>query len=191
MRWSEMQQIPSQRPRRCGVSRSGATFRLLRSLGFLLVLLMLGACGAGEGTGTRLPGADEAAERFGGASEAEVRGNLLELRVPVAEAALRGGPIWARSGPYFYLFSPPTRDLFTEFPDLVAIRVVTVAPAGDEVARAELRRDALNEVRWREALYRSAIAQRDGTERPRALEELRYFGEDHTQFRYNPEFAGS
>jgi hypothetical protein len=157
----------------------------------LVAALLLGASACDpRGAGANLPDPDAVAERYGGAAEVEVRGNLLQVQVPVAPESLRGGAIWARSGPYFYLFSPPTRDLFVEYPDLAAIRVVTVAPGGEEVARAELRRDALTEVRWREALYRSAVAQRDGTERPRALEELRYFGEDHTEFRYNPEFAG-
>lgn len=155
----------------------------------VLALLVLAACG-GDGEGGTLPPPGDAAERYGDEVEAELRGNLLELRVPIAEEMFRGGPIWARSGPYFYLFSPPTRDLFSEFPGLAAIRVVTLTAGGDEVARAELLRDALSEPRWREALYRSAVAQRDGTDRPRALEELTFFGEDHAEFRYNPEFAG-
>jgi hypothetical protein len=154
----------------------------------VLAVLLATGCDPRSPRELQLPTAAEAAERYG-TGEAEVRGNLLELRVAMAEALLRGGSIWMRSGPYFYLFSPPTRDLFAEYPDLAAIRVVTLTPRGEEVARAELHRETLSEVRWREALYRSAVAQRDGTEQPRTLEALTFFGEDHTEFDYNPEFV--
>jgi predicted small lipoprotein YifL len=154
-----------------------------------VALVGIAACGDGD-RDFRLPPADSAAAAYGEAVEAEASGNLLEVRIEMAEDMVRGGRIWARSGPYFYLFSPPTRDLFRAYPDLAAVRVVTLTPRGEEIARAELRRDALSDPRWTEALGRSAIAQRDGTERPRALEELTFFGEDHTEYRYNPEFAG-
>lgn len=161
-----------------------------QALGLLLGLLALAACGPRGERALQLPDAQRAAESYGEAAEATLRGNLLEVRIPIADELLRGGPIWARSGPYFYLFSPPTRDLFTEYPDLAAVRVVTVAPDGREIARAQLLRDALSEVRWREALARSALAQQQGTERPSTLEALTQFGEDHTEFEYNPDFAG-
>jgi hypothetical protein len=158
---------------------------------WVVLFLLIAACGPGRETPLRLPDPEEAAARYGGETDAEIRGNLLEVRVTMAEALLRGGRIWARSGPYFFLFSPPTQDLFAEYPDLVAIRMVTLAPTGEEIARAELRRDQLSPVRWREALFRSAIAQRDGTERPRTLEELANFGEDNTEYSYNPEYVGN
>jgi hypothetical protein len=154
------------------------------------VVLAIAACDRPGTREYRLPPADSAAAAYGEAVEGRVSGNLLEVRVAMADEMLRGGRIWARSGPYFYLFSPPTRDLFEAYPDLAAIRVVTLTPRGAEVARAELLRGTLTEPRWREALFRSAVAQRDGTERPRALEELTFFGEDHTEFEYNPEYAG-
>jgi hypothetical protein len=187
---------PSTRPGRWAVApwplrvRAGSIIRSLRASGALLLVLLVIAGGCGPQPDGTLPDPAAAAQLYGDHVDAEVRGNLLELRIPIAEELFRGGPIWARSGPYFYLFSPPTRDLFADFGGLAAIRVVTLTPGGEEVARAELRRDALTEPRWREALYRSAIAQRDGTERPRALEELTNFGEDHTEFHYNPEYVG-
>jgi len=163
----------------------------LVSTAAVLLALTPGIAGCGDGNRAfHLPPADSAAAAYSGTAEAETSGNLLEVRIEMAEDMVRGGRIWARSGPYFYLFSPPTRDLFRAYPDLAAVRVVTLTARGEEIARAELRRDALSDPRWTEALGRSAIAQRDGTERPRALEELTFFGEDHTEFRYNPEFAG-
>jgi hypothetical protein len=159
-----------------------------RSWVVLALSLLLTACPADRPP--EMPQAEEAAERYGPGIVADVRGNLLEVQVPMTADHLRGGAIWARSGPYFYLFSPATRDLFAEYRDLAAIRMITRTPEGEEIARAELHRDALTEVRWREALYRSAVAQRDGTERPSTLEALTFFGEDITEFQYNPEFAG-
>ncbi|MEJ2678446.1 MAG: hypothetical protein P8174_05130, partial [Gemmatimonadota bacterium] len=42
-----------------------------------------------------------------------IDGNVVDLRVqqPVRQL-LRGGALWARVGPYVYLLSPGTRDLF-------------------------------------------------------------------------------
>jgi hypothetical protein len=167
--------------------------RWLHSVTPLLVsLLLVSACDLGREREIRLPDPAEAAARYGPAAEAALSGNLLEVRMVMAESLLsRGGVIWARSGPYFYLFSPPTQELFTEYPDLAAVRVVVVTEDADEVARAQLVRDALNEPRWRQALRLSAVAQQTGTERPRTLEELTYFGEEHTEFRYDPEYAGN
>lgn len=160
--------------------------------GFVLALLLLvSACDLLRERQLVLPAADEAAARYSPTAQAEVRGNLLQVTVPMdAEVLRRGGSIWARSGPYFYIFSPATRELFLEYPDLAAVRVVTMTEDGEEVARADLHRETLSEVRWREALARSALAQRDGTDRPSTLLALTRFGEDNTDFQYNPTYAG-
>ncbi|MBA2243661.1 MAG: hypothetical protein H0W11_01805 [Gemmatimonadetes bacterium] len=166
-------------------------FRPLRLRLILLVLPLLASCGLGGDRDLQLPTNEEAASRYGAGVAVELRGNLLEVRAPMtAEQLERGGTLWARGGPYFYLFSTATRDLFVEYADLAAVRVVTETAAGEEVARAELHRDAIAEPRWRQALGLSALAQQEGTQRPRRVEELIYFGEDYTQFEYNPEFAG-
>jgi deferrochelatase/peroxidase EfeB len=70
------------------------------------------------------------------------------------------------------------------YPDIAAVRVTAVTEAGEEIAVATLLRDDMNEFRWREALARSSLAQRDGTQNPRLVERLITFGEDHTDFRY-------
>jgi predicted small lipoprotein YifL len=157
----------------------------------LAVALLLLAAACGRDGAWELPDPGDVAPRYGTDARAELRGNLLEVQVPMEEAVVRrGGTIWARGGPYFYLFSPPTRDLLVEYPDLVAVRVVTTTIEGTEIARAMLRRDAFTEGRWQEALGRSALAQRDGTARPRAIEEMVVWGERYTEFDYNPEFVG-
>jgi hypothetical protein len=136
-----------------------------------------------------LPDPQAAARRYAPTAEGRIVGNVLTVSIPIADEIIeRGGPIWVRGGPYFYLFSIPTRDLLVEYPDLAAVRVETTSEGGTEIARALLRRDTFTEARWQDALTRSAIAQRDGTARPRAIEELVMWGERHTDYEYNPEF---
>jgi hypothetical protein len=86
-------------------------------------------------------------------AEFRYSGNVLELVVQQPPDQLRrGGPLWARVGPYIYLFSPGTRQLFADHPGLAGVRAITMA--GDtEVARALLEREALTTTRggarWR------------------------------------------
>jgi hypothetical protein len=164
--------------------------RLRARLTAVVALTVLAAsCGAaGEG---QLPDPQAAAARLAPGAEGELRGNVLEVRIVLPEQVVRGGgAIWARGGPYFYLFSVPMRDILVEHPGLAASRVVTTTEDGTEIARAMLRRDTFSEGRWQEALARSALAQRDGTTRPRAIEEMVIWGERFVEFEYNPEFVG-
>ncbi|HUG41304.1 MAG TPA: hypothetical protein VMM12_12510 [Longimicrobiales bacterium] len=120
----------------------------------------------------------------------EMNGNVVELRVLQPFRQLeRGGSLWARVGPYVYLFTPSTREVFRSFPGVAAVRAITVLPNGDEVARATLARDRLSDVRWRRALNILGRALREGQESPRRLEELTEWGEDHTEFSYNPDYV--
>ncbi|MDT8340873.1 MAG: hypothetical protein RQ751_05105 [Longimicrobiales bacterium] len=139
-----------------------------------------------------VPTEAEAAAYFEAVPRARVQvsGNVAEVTVAQSAAQLRrGGVLWARVGPYIYLFSEPTRDLFTDFPGLAAVRVVTTAAGGDEVARATLARHTLNDLTWRRALNIAGLARRDGTRRMTLLEDLVEWGEDHTEYTYNPRYA--
>jgi hypothetical protein len=134
-----------------------------------------------------VPTADEAAAYYTIAAEhsVDVTGNVAELVVEQsADQLRRGGTLWAKVGPYVYLFTEGTRDLFEDFPGLAAVRVVTQAPDGTEVARATLPRDALNGLTWQRALNLAGHARLEGTERPRRLEELIDWGEERTEHRY-------
>jgi hypothetical protein len=120
----------------------------------------------------------------------EIRGNVVELRVRQPYDQLdRGGSLWARVGPFVYLLTPATRDVFQDFPGVAAVRVVTLLPDGEEVARAMLRRDTFGEVRWRRTLNILGHALKDGGESPRRLEQLTEWGETYTEFRYNPDYV--
>lgn len=154
----------------------------------LVALALAGGACAREERAPVLPDAGEVAAWYGEGTEAELDGAVLEVRGTIEPDFLRrGGRIWARSGPFFYLFTVRTRDLFEEYPDLVAVRAIARTRRGEEVARAILHRSELSEVQWRTALARASLAQTQGTANPRRIEELIEFGEDHTEFRYASE----
>ena len=122
----------------------------------------------------------------------EMSGNVAEVTVFQPSAQLRrGGPIWAKLGPYVYLFTESTRDLFASYGGLAGVRVVTRSPDGTEVARALLERDELNDVTWRRALNIAGRARLEGTERIALLEDLIEWGEDHTTFQYGEAWTRS
>jgi hypothetical protein len=121
---------------------------------------------------------------------AELRGNLAELRFEQrADQLRRGGSLWAKVGPYVYLFSPPTRELLERYPDLAAVRVVTVDVQGQEIARVTLLRDTLSDILWRRTLNILGHALQEGTQKPALLSDLVRWGERHTQYEYSPRYV--
>lgn len=160
--------------------------------------LLLAALGAGCGElGRDAPGALPSLEEVRSTYEAysslrdvEVSGNVVQLSFDQdAQQLRRGGSLWARVGPYIYLFSPATRELFEGFPGVAAARVVTSDPRGREVARATLRRDALTDILWRRSLNLMGRAVQEGGQRPSRLEELVDWGERHTEYVYSEEYV--
>lgn len=123
-------------------------------------------------------------------STVEMSGNVAVIEVwQPGDQLRRGGPLWARVGPYFYIFTEATRDLLNDFSGLAAVRVITRSPEGDEVARATLSRDGLNAVTWRRALNVTGRARLGGTERVGLIQDLVEYGEDHTTFEYNEAYT--
>lgn len=139
-----------------------------------------------------LPPVDSVQAQLAGSGiSGEIRysGNVLEIMVEQpADQLRRGGPLWARVGPYIYLFTPGTRALIDRYDGIAGVRVIT--RVGDtEVARAMLVRDALNDYSWPRAINTMATAIESGTARPSMIERLVNFGEQHTQFEYNPDYV--
>ena len=167
----------------------GWTYRYIAGPLAVVALLIGVACEPGTPDWT-LPTEPEVEARYGAGVEASVRGNVIQLDVDFRDDLRRGGPLWAMSGPYFYLFSSATRSLFQEYPDLAGVRVVTRTTGPEEVARALLRRDAMTERRWQQGLNIAARAQTEGTERPGLLRDLVRWGEDHPDYEYSEEFVG-
>ena len=111
------------------------------------------------------------------------------LRLPQdGQQIRRGGALWARVGPYIFLFTAETHRLFQDYPGLAGVRVVTRV-GESEVARALLRRDELSEVLWRRSMNISGQARRGGTHRVTLLEDLVDWGEAHTAFEYNGRYT--
>jgi len=140
-----------------------------------------------------LPTAEQAKgyyQSVGDLQDVEVNGNVVVVVVrQPAEQLRRGGSLWARVGPYIYLFSDETRDLFNDFNGLAGVRVITETGNGTVIANALLARDALTDVLWRRSLNIAGKARRDGTERITLLEDLINWGEDHTEFEYNQRYV--
>jgi len=128
-------------------------------------------------------------EKQGVDAEFRFSGNVLELVVQQDRDQLRrGGPLWARVGPYIYLFTSSTRDVLERYPGIAAVRVIT--KTGDvEVARAMLLRDALNEITWQRAIAVNATALTQGTTRPSTMDALARYGEEITTHEYNPDYV--
>lgn len=148
------------------------------------------ALACGGGTELRLPTAAELEGLYGPRAEVTLNGNVVDVRVEQDASDLRrGGALWARVGPYIYLFSPQTQEIFQTYDGVAGVRVVTSTPASGRVAEAMLVRDTLTSVTWQEAIRHVAMARREGTDNPAHLEDLVRFGEDWAHYEYDPRYA--
>ncbi len=157
-----------------------------------LAFLALLAAGCGEPAQPHLPTPEEVAAYYSydGGVNVTINGNVAEIAVDQPTAQLsRGGKLWAKVGPYVLLFSKETEQLFTDYPDLAGVRVITRITRGPEVARALLTRNELSGILWKRALNIAGNARLDGTEKPALLDDLVRWGEDHTTFDYNPRYT--
>jgi hypothetical protein len=154
-------------------------------------VLAVGAIGC-EAVDRQVPTVDEVEAYYEGTPgiTVEMSGNVAEITVvqPYSQVR-RGGTLWAKVGPYIYLFSQETESLFLDFGGLAGVRVITTTSSRGEVARVFLTRDELSDVLWRRAKNIAGLARRDGTERPSLLEDLVQWGEDHTEYEYDPRFV--
>ena len=160
----------------------------------VLAMSLILAPSACEEANLTLPSESEAGAHYANSSDLTVRvsGNVVELTVdqPLRQVR-RGGSLWAKVGPYIYLFTDETESLLREYPGVSGVRVITrTGRSNAEVARAFLHRDSLNELTWRRARNIAGKARTEGTRRPVLLEELVQWGQDHTEFGYNEDFVG-
>ena len=163
---------------------------IINVLAMTLILAPL-AC---EEVDLALPSESEAGAHYENSSDLSVRvtGHIVDVTVyqPLRQVR-RGGSLWAKVGPYIYLFTDETESLLREYPGLSGVRVITrTGHSNAEVARAFLHRDSLNELTWRRARNIAGKARTEGTRRPVLLEELVEWGQDHTEFGYNQDFVG-
>jgi hypothetical protein len=159
-------------------------------LGLGLVALSAGAC---EEPDLTVPTEAQAQAYFAETPgiTVEISGNVVIVKVDQPFQQLRrGGALWARVGPYIYLFTTMTEQLFSDFGGLAGVRVTTRTGSRQErVATALLARNGLNDLTWRRARNIAGRARLDGTDRPSLLEDLVVWGEDHTEFEYSPRWV--
>ena len=116
-------------------------------------------------------------------------GGLATSSKSVSSSQLRrGGALWAKVGPYIFLFSEEARGLFAAYPGLAGIRVETRVGRAP-VASALLARGEVSDLLWRRSMNIAGHARRDGTDRVTLLEDLVRWGEDHTTFEYNERYT--
>lgn len=126
---------------------------------------------------------------YAGDLSVAMNGNVAEVTVTVDQEEYRmGGRVWAMAAPYIFLFSSATQDAFQDFGGLGGVRVVIRYTEGGIVSQALLDRNALNEATWPRALNVAALARTQGTESPGYMRDLVRWGEDHTDFEYNPDY---
>jgi hypothetical protein len=156
----------------------------------LLALTLLAACELEEEE-LPVPSAAEvqAYYEWEGELSVEISGNVAQVTVVFdPQEYQRGGDLWAKAFPYIFVFSPGTRTALQEHRGLGGVRVIARHPNGDTVAQALLSREALTEVTWQRAVNIAGRARQEGTERPARMQDLVEWGEDYTDFEYNPSY---
>lgn len=129
---------------------------------------------------------------FGDRVDSSLNGNVVELAVTQAGDQLsRGGSVWAKAGPYIYLFTPQTQELLEGYGGIGGVRVTTLDANGQLVARALLERGTLNSVTWPRAINVAGRARVEGTRRPQTMVDLAEFGEEHTSYEYSQRYVRS
>ena len=108
----------------------------------VLAVVVLACGGCQEPADLAVPSASEVTEyyTYDGRLSAEVTGNVATVSVSRDPQLLRrGGSLWAKLGPYVFVFSDETHQLFLDYPGLAGVRVVTTV-GGAQVASALLAR---------------------------------------------------
>lgn len=151
----------------------------------------LSALACGSQGSLQLPAEVQLEGLYGPTARLDLNGNVVDIRVRQPQSQIRrGGELWARVGPYIYLFSPQTEEILRRWDGVAAVRVRTfIGKDRTQVAEAMLERDTLSSFAWRHANARVAKARLEGGRNPRYLEELVRFGEDWTEHEYNPRYV--
>lgn len=158
-----------------------------------LLIAALGGVGACEAEPSReLPTEAVLDSVYGERVDISLNGNVVELAVTQdSDQLTRGGSVWAKAGPYIYLFTPQTRELLEAYGGIGGVRVTTLDANGRLIARALLERGALNSVTWQRAINVAGRARVEGTRRPQTMVNLADFGEENTSYEYSQRYVRS
>ncbi len=140
----------------------------------------------------RLPTEADLAGLYGEGPEVGLNGNVVDVEVyQAADQLRRGGATWAKVGPFIYLFSPQTQDIFESWSGVGGVRVTTTDGRGRRVARAMLPRGTLNGLTWPRAINLVGKARLEGTRRPSYMLDLIEYGEETADYEYSTRYVKS
>lgn len=140
----------------------------------------------------RLPTEADLAGLYGDGPKVSLNGNVVDVEVyQAADQLRRGGATWAKVGPFIYLFSPQTQDIFESWSGVGGVRVTTTDGRGRRVARAMLPRGTLNGVTWPRAINLVGKARLEGTRRPSYMLDLIEYGEETADYEYSTRYVKS
>lgn len=164
-----------------------------RRLGSMLAVSLAATWFVSACSGTpdlTLPTVEEIRGVYGPSAQVGLTGNVVDVRViQAADQLRRGGSVWAKVGPYIYLFTPQTQELFETYPGLGGVRVTTLDGRERMIARAMLERSTLNAVTWRKAIGLAGRARLEGTQRPSFILDLIQYGEDLVEHEYSSRYV--
>lgn len=148
------------------------------------------AVGCGPSEELVLPTDAELKDLYGEGAAVTLTGNVIDVSARQDASQLRrGGALWAKVGPYIYLFTPQTQEAFKKWSGVGGVRARTYDSDRDLVAEAMLERGVLNDVTWRKALNAAGLARTQGTERPSYMEKLVRYGEETAEFKYSSKYV--
>ncbi len=140
----------------------------------------------------RLPTEADLAGLYGDGPKVSLNGNVVDVEVyQAADQLRRGGATWAKVGPFIYLFSPQTQDIFESWSGVGGVRVTTTDGRGRRVARAMLPRGTLNGLTWPRAINLVGKARLEGTRRPSYMLDLIEYGEETADYEYSTRYVKS
>jgi len=140
----------------------------------------------------RLPTEADLAGLYGEGPGVSLNGNVVDVEVyQAADQLRRGGATWAKVGPFIYLFSPQTQDIFESWSGVGGVRVTTTDGRGRRVARAMLPRGTLNSMTWPRAINLVGKARLEGTRRPSYILDLIEYGEETADYEYSTRYVKS
>lgn len=165
---------------------------LLAAVACLSTAATLSACQEGQRAASVVtPTAAQVAKYYdySGDLSVDMNGNVAEVTVSVDQDEYRmGGRVWAMAAPYIFLFSSATENALRDYGGLGGVRVRIRYSDGAIVSQALLDRNELNEATWPRALHIAGLARTQGTDSPGYMRDLVRWGEDHTDFEYNPDY---
>jgi len=160
------------------------------SVAVLLVLALATIAACDRPEELRLPTEADLLGLYGEGPKVNLNGNVVDVEVyQPADQLRRGGATWAKVGPYIYLFSPQTQDIFESWSGVGGVRVTTTDGRGRMVARAILPRGTLNSMTWPRAVNLVGKARLEGTRRPSYMLDLIEYGEEMADFEYNTRYV--